>query len=196
MSKILKNKFFAIACLGLVWGIAGMHYWDRTQTEGTIDFASIHTDKFEHLPGVAQTHSKHLAVMTVRLDAPASIPLDSQDPVEISGVVVLNQGPPQDVDVNWELADDIQILSGENSFQIQQMLPGKAYEVSIVVAGFNKTDKKVITVSASTVRNGVRIGNSSLVSSRPEDSMEFIAPAMAEAAAELDTAPVAGKIIK
>lgn len=198
MSKILIRNLIVTTVCGISFGAIGMHFYAQHQENGFRDLASI-GPSLDKLPGAALIQSKHLALISVRLEAPQEIPVDSQDSVELNGTVTLNHsGGSQDVQIDWNLPEDVRVLRGEVHFQISQMLPGKTYPVSLLVQGFNKTDKKVISVSASTFRNGLKIGNSSLVSSRPEDSMEFIAPKMSESAtaAELDSAPIAGKIIK
>ena len=197
MSNLLKLKFILAAGLGLLLGAFGMHYFSlpHMQDANFRGLASVNP-KLEALPGAALAQMKHLGAITVRLEAPEKIPVDSQDSVELSGSIVLNQGPAQDMDVEWTLPADVRVISGNLVSQISQMQPGKSYPISLVVSGFDKTDKKIVTVSASTIRNGIKIGNSSLVSSRPEDSMEYIAPALADSAAELDSAPQFGNIIK
>ncbi len=197
MSAILKNKFVWVGGLGLCLGILGMHFLSgMSEPSGSRDLASTRA-RLEKLPGLAQTQSKHLSAISVRLEAPAKIPEDSQDQnVELYATVTLNQGPSQDIDLEWTLPEDVKLILGNKTAKITNAQPGQIYQVSIVVAGFDKTDKKVISLSASADRNGVRLGNSSLVSSRPEDSLEFIAPSMAEAAAEIDIAPRMGRVIK
>lgn len=204
MSPKLAIRILAIGLLGFVLGAffrqfapQGAGLAGQIDFAGQRDFASTGSGlKFERLPGLAQAHSKHLSAISVRLQAPEDIPEDSQDTVKLGATVVLNQGPAQDVEVQWTLPEDVQVYSGESSLRITGAEPGKVYPVTLVVTGFNKTDKKIISLTATTERNGIKLGGSSLISSRPEDSMEFLGPSMAEGAMEIDTAPRRGKIIK
>lgn len=197
-SKLIKRMIF-IGVIGLVSGISGMYIWSQT-TKNSIQgrgLASIGQIR-EKLPGkfLASSHSKHLSVISVRLMPPEKIPVDSQDSVELFAHVTLNQGPPEDLEIEWTVPEDVRVVSGDIRSQIPQAVPGHEYTLRLIVAGFNKTDQKIVSLSASTERNGISLGGSSLISSRPEDSMEYIAPRMAEGAREIDADPRATKIIK
>ncbi|MBK7963153.1 MAG: hypothetical protein IPK04_19380 [Bdellovibrionales bacterium] len=204
MSPKLGMRLLAIGLLGFISGVLirqfapkGAGLSGRIEFAGQRDFASTKSgSNFERLPGLAQTHSKHLSAISVRLQAPESIPEDSQDVVELRATVVLNQGPAQDLEVQWTLPEDVQVFSGDSYFQVTGAEPGKVYPVTLAVVGFNKTDKKIVSLTATTERNGIKLGGSSLISSRPEDSMEFLGQGMANSAMEIDTAPRRGKIIR
>lgn len=197
MPAILRKKLIISSALGILFGILGMHFFSPQHLASEKrDLASLNS-KFDKLPGLAQMQSKHLSAISVRLIAPDEIPEDSQnDIVQLNATVVLNQGPSQDIDIDWNLPNDAVIISGEKSFKISNAMPGQIYPVSIIISGFNKTDKKLVLVAASFIRDGIKLGSSSLISSRPEDSMEYLAPEMAEAASEIGTAPQEGKVIK
>lgn len=197
-SKLIKRIAFA-GVIGLASGISGIYIW-RQSTKSSVQHrgpASIGQIR-EKLPGrfLANAHSKHLSVISVRLMPPEKIPVDSQDSVELFAKVILNQGPQEDLEIEWTVPEDVRVVSGDIRGQIPQAIPGHEYTVQLVVAGFNKTDQKIISLSASTERNGISLGGSSLISSRPEDSMEYLAPRMAEGAREIDADPRESKIIK
>jgi hypothetical protein len=204
MSAKLKIKLLALGLIGFIIGILIRQFLPANYgLSGHRDFASIDPQSsakgglnFDRLPGLAQAHSKHLSAISVRLKAPEEIPEDSQDVVELTATVVLNQGPAQDIDVQWTLPEDVQIHSGDGQLSLVRAEPGKIYPITLAVTGFNKMDKKIISLTATTERKGIKLGGSSLISSRPEDSMEFLGPSMAEGAMEIDTAPRRGKIIK
>lgn len=202
-SKLVSSKrikrIVCVGVIGLVSGISGMYIWSQSAKNSAQHrkLASIGQVR-EKLPGrfLVEAHSKHLSVISVRLMPPEKIPLDSQDSVELLAQVTLNQGPQEDLEIEWTVPEDVRVVSGDIRGQIPQAIPGHEYTVQLVVAGFNKTDQKIISLSASTVRNGISLGGSSLISSRPEDSMEYLAPRMAEGAREIDADPRATKIIK
>lgn len=204
MSAKLGLKLVYIGVVGMVVGSLGAKFLRdlippklSNSESGQIEMASI-DKRIERLPRLEQPQFKHLSAISVRLFMPEFIPEDGLEAIELKGTVTLNQGSGSDIlEVQWLLPEDVQILSGSPQFQLTDAQPGQVYPISVMVTGFNKTDKKIVSLVVTTVRDGVKLGGSSLITSRPEDSLEYLASERASTGpSEIDTAPREGSVIK
>lgn len=120
--------------------------------------------------------NKMLAPMNVEIQAP-SFQADSDDQaVEIVGHISLNQVMGSQVDYTWNLPQGVSLVSGQMSDALQGITKNQRAELKIVVTGFSKLSQKAISLSASSLMGNQRIGNSSVIVSRPDETMEASAP--------------------
>lgn len=191
MPNVLKKALF-IFFFGLVFGFSVTHLISEISENASRDLASSKGPKLR-----LDMNSKSLATISVSLNEPTEIPLDTEETVEITGQVVLRHGSPSDLHLKWQLPAGV-VSTESLQAVISNAQPGVIYPIQLHVQGFNKVSKKNVTVMATANVDGVEYGNSSLISSRPEDSWEYVAPAMSDAAAdaEVDTAPQESTIIR
>ena len=83
------------------------------------------------------------------------------------------------INYKWILPDDVEVVKGYLTSDILNPIANQSYDIEISVKGFNSLDRKDVSLVATTRdENGTELGNSAVITSRPEDSMEHIAPEM------------------
>ena len=120
---------------------------------------------------------KHLAPVRVQIQTPAVLLDHDEQEVEITGYVTLSQEAQGDVHYEWLLPEGVSLVDGILSDSWANMHPGQTAVSKISVTGFSKEQRRILSLEASTQIGTNRLGNTAVVSSRPEDSMEYIAPA-------------------
>ncbi|HEX7675572.1 MAG TPA: hypothetical protein VF412_15455 [Bdellovibrio sp.] len=133
---------------------------------------------------IPQESSKHLQAIKVQIEKPKSIPESGDEEVTLVGKISVHQKIEGDITYNWVLPEGVENVEGEISDGITGIEPGKDVEVKIVVTGFNKEKQSLIALQASVPYGNSRLGNATIISSRPEDTWESVAPQMQKAAEE------------
>lgn len=129
-------------------------------------------------------HNKIHAPVKVEIQKLEFIPETEEVTVEITGRITLKQDLGPQVDYTWNLPDGVSLLEGQMSDSLQGMAAGQTAELKIVVSGFSKLHQRTISLSASSQAGDQRIGNSDILVSRPEDTMEAVAPMLNQQAEE------------
>ena len=117
---------------------------------------------------------KSLSFVNVQLEAP-DIADNPNDETEIMGYITLLKSSNNIVKYQWLLPEGVQIVDGDIDGQLEGVYPEEPVEVSIIVRGYSNNEKKLVTLTAGTVIGDTPVSNVALISSRPEDSQEFIA---------------------
>ncbi|OYZ23614.1 MAG: hypothetical protein B7Y39_03935 [Bdellovibrio sp. 28-41-41] len=117
---------------------------------------------------------KSLSFVNVQLEAP-DIADNPNDETEITGYITLLKSSNNIVKYQWLLPEGVQIVDGDIEGQLEGVYAEDPVEVSIIVKGYSNNEKKLVTLTAGTVIGDTPVSNVALISSRPEDSQEFIA---------------------
>lgn len=143
------------------------------------------------LPGKNQQLSfirieKHLTPVLVSIQGPEVFPDNEDEPVLVRGVIRTPYPDFAQLQYQWTLPEDVDLLKGHVSGEIQNPVVNQSYEIELLVKGFNSLQRKELTLFVSTYdKAGMKIGNSSIITSRPEDSLEHLAPVVMAEAQEL-----------
>ncbi|MEK6772601.1 MAG: hypothetical protein AABY64_01565 [Bdellovibrionota bacterium] len=130
------------------------------------------------------TIEKHLAVVKVTLESQNDIPDSGNASVVLKGKIVLTQTPLA-AKFRWLLPEDVQIIHGSTQGQLDPNLIGVAQEVEIEISGFDQSAQKIISLEGQALHAEQTFGATVLLSSRPQDSMEYLAPSMKESVDQL-----------
>lgn len=117
---------------------------------------------------------KALSFVNVQLESHAT-PENSDDEAEISGYITLLKTSNNTISYQWILPAGVEILEGDREGRVESVVIETPVEVRIKVKGFAKSEKKLLTLTASTQVGDTAFSNVQLISSRPEDSHEYIA---------------------
>lgn len=123
---------------------------------------------------------KSLSFINVQLEAP-DIADNPNDETEITGYITVLKSSNNVVKYQWLLPEGVSIVEGDMEGQLEGVYAEQPVEVSIIVKGYSNSEKKLVTLTAGTMIGDTPVSNVALISSRPEDSQEFIAKQRFEA---------------
>lgn len=169
MSRPLMKKVILFSSIGFLVGLLAMAALNKTskQTEGSLMMASKTFN-----PGIPQ--GKHLSVIQVSLQAPEGIPESETDAVTLTGWVRLNQAVQNDLKIRWELPEGVVAIEGSPEESLTNVPVGQTMEIKLTVKGFSKESLKLITLHGFIDAGDSQLGNSAVLTSRPEDSFEML----------------------
>jgi hypothetical protein len=81
---------------------------------------------------------------------------------------------PAGVNYTWNLPSDVQLVEGKISDQLPEMAANQTKEIIIKVKSYNKIKKSYISFLIEGNVENTNFKRESLVSSRPEDSFEYV----------------------
>lgn len=184
MSNILKRFFkrsrrasFFIP-FAVVAGFAGMIiynsvYETESQVSGAMDFSSKSNPKqYQYAP---RRMGKHLAFVQASLESPESIPETAGRSLILKGKIILTQSSAIAAKYKWILPEGVYVVRGNIEGALDHTRVNVEQEVQIEVTGFDQTEKRVITLEARAKTNDQVYGATAVLSSRPQDSMEYLA---------------------
>lgn len=117
---------------------------------------------------------KQLSFVNVQLEF-LNLANDNEDVSEIKAYVTLLKSSNNEISYKWNLPEGVFVVSGSAEGLLTNIDTEAPQELVLKVTGFSKMDKKLISLSANTMIGESAFGNVGLISSRPEDSYEFIA---------------------
>lgn len=172
-SKLILKSVLVVGIL-VISGISMGYYGQKTLAGNPR--AEL---KIKSLPSKLPGHyEKHLANLTTRIVNIDSIPENEYEEVRLQGVIRINRLTGSSVQIDWKLPEDVTLISGNSSEVIENPEVFKEYYYDIIVSGFNKTTAKQISLLAFMNDGKVKLGSSAIINSRPEDSLEYVAPQM------------------
>ncbi len=139
-------------------------------------------EKTDRILASVKNHStismeKHLMPIILSIKGPEVFPQNMEEVVTLKGTIRTPFPEFVVIQYKWILPEDVEVVKGYEVSDIQNPVPNQVYEVEISVKGFNGLDRKDVSLIATTLdANGTKLGNSAIITSRPEDSMEHIAP--------------------
>jgi hypothetical protein len=129
---------------------------------------------------------KHLMPVTISLSPTTEIPEGPDELVTIKGQL---KTPFDDFDVihfEWQLSEGVEVVKGQLKGSFENPVAGHVYEIELLLKNFDKQNKREIVLQGYVLDpQGIRLGNSTNITSRPEDSLEHIAPIMMVKAQEM-----------
>lgn len=197
MSKSLIHQVSITALCGLFLGAGAMMAMNNF-AEKRSNVLQRNVASTDPVIGNAKDMGKHLAVVNVQIDS-SPIPKFENDEIILTGYITLNQPVDTDLRYRWVLPDGVALVAGETEDSVAQVQNGQTIKTEIAITGFSKESLKLITLHGFVQKGDQQFGNTAIMTSRPEDSMEFIAPGMAQSALAKDIRDgkkTRGKIIK
>lgn len=131
---------------------------------------------------VPQELGKHLAPIKTKILPLEQTPESGDREVTLIGHISVNAPIDSDLSYTWTLPEGVSVVEGVVSDQLANVGPGQTVELKITVIGFSKEHQSQVSLKASVQKGRMEMGDSALISSRPEDNWEAIAPDMQKAA--------------
>lgn len=172
----MRIRTLAITMTGFLLGITGLAMKQQTSNR---NLASAYKEKW-----IPQEAAKHLAVLKVELAKPKIIPTAGDAETILIGKITLQQKADSEVSYTWTLPEGVHVVEGELSDSFANVAAGQTIKVNLVVSGFTKEKQSLIALQSSVIANGIQLGGSAIITSRPEDTWESVAPQMQQAAEE------------
>lgn len=117
---------------------------------------------------------KSLSFINVQLE-PIEIPAGPNEIAEISGYITLLKSSNHTINYQWVLPEGVEIVEGSTMGQLDSVQVEQPVQVKIKISGYTKSEKKLLTLTASTMIGENSFSNVAILSSRPEDSHEYLA---------------------
>ncbi|MBN8535442.1 MAG: hypothetical protein J0M15_00190 [Deltaproteobacteria bacterium] len=117
---------------------------------------------------------KSLSFVNVQMEI-INLARNNSDITEIKAYITLLKSSNNLASYWWTLPEGVTLVEGDIEGLLQNVEPETPQELSLKVSGFSKSEKKLISLSASTLIGDNSFSNVGLISSKPEDSYEFIA---------------------
>lgn len=125
---------------------------------------------------------KHLALFHVELKAEHEIPTSTEEEVTLTARVRVNQNLNSDLVYEWVLPEDVSVVEGNVSDTLSGVAMGQVVERSVTLTGFSKEKQSAVSFSAKAMAGTQMLGNSAVIVSRDEDTLEAVAPGMRRSA--------------
>lgn len=160
-----------VILFGIIFGIAGTAYLKDKDSKDRQP-AAIQGKKL-WMPAPA---GKHLAPLKVAIEEPSAIP-EKGDETEVTlvGHILVNHNINSSLTYSWDLPAGVQAVRGDLKSNLSGIQAGQIVDVSLTVTGFTKEKQRLIVLKALAVQGQEILGNSALIASRPEDTLESIA---------------------
>lgn len=171
MPRSLRMKLGIVTILSLVVSSASLAFWERFDRRELQTDRSIASDL-----RIQRAMGKHMSVLTAQIDNSTRVPEYENQEMMITGYVTLNKQVAGDVHFEWSLPHGVTLVSGDLKGSWSEMRAGQTATAVIYVTGFSKEAAKHIIFQTSTQHGNDQLGHSALISSRPEDSLEYVAP--------------------
>lgn len=131
---------------------------------------------------------KHLATFHVELKTENEIPDDGDDEVNLVARILVNQDLQSDFNYSWSLPEGVSVVDGEVADSLPNVKSGQVVELKLTVVGFSKEKQKMISLGVKAQAGNEVFGNSAVIVSRSEDTLESGAPELRRSAeAQLGT---------
>ena len=131
---------------------------------------------------------KHLAPLRVHINLPATLPERDDQELVVTGYVNLSQETTGAIQYKWTLPEGAILIEGHLEDQLVGVRPGQTVPIQISLVGFSKEQRKLLSLEANALVGKHQMTNGTVVSSRPEDSMEFVAHEKMKSREEFDKA--------
>ncbi len=146
---------------------------------------------------VDRVMGKQMAVLSIQMEPLEKVPEFDHEPVKLKGFITANATNASPIHYHWDLPAGIFIVAGDLSGTLTEMNSGDTAEVELEVTGFSREVGKHIILGAKVRIGDDELGQNAMIASRPEDSMEFVAPQMRKYAQETRTKEFKrGRLIK
>lgn len=146
---------------------------------GTMIFKSIDSSRGSNRYMASIQIAKMGAVQNAQnffeIRSKADVIAQNQNETSTIKVIITPYGDYNDsVNYSWEIPDDARVVSGNVNGIISKFEKNKPIELAIDVAGFSKEKRNYISFKIDGQINTLPVSQDILVSSRPEDSFEYL----------------------
>ncbi|OFZ28695.1 MAG: hypothetical protein A2622_06305 [Bdellovibrionales bacterium RIFCSPHIGHO2_01_FULL_40_29] len=162
-ANILKS--FSVILIGAFMGYSTVHYFQKASAPNRY-LASMTMSKM-----ASEQFTKTIFDIKVK---ESTIGLDDSDVSELIVSLETFKPLPPGLPFNWNLPEDVQIVEGNISGVIPEMGANQIENFVLKVKGFNKQKKSYISFSIKGEVENIKINREILMSSRPEDSFEYV----------------------
>jgi len=169
-----KRTKLVLIAVSMILGFSGMAAYTNSKTR-----TPASQQKW-----VPQELGKHLAPIKAKILPLEQTPESGDHEVTLVGHISVNGPIDSDLSYTWTLPEGVSVVEGVLSDQLANVQPGQTVELKITVMGFSKEHQSQVSLKASVQKGPMEMGASALISSRPEDNWEAIAPEMQKAAEE------------
>jgi hypothetical protein len=129
---------------------------------------------------------KHLMPVTLSVLSASEIPEGPDELVTIKGQLKTPFDDFDTIHYEWQLSEGIEVVKGQLKGSFENPVAGHVYEIELLLKNFDKQNKRELVLQGYVLDSqGIRLGNSTNLTSRPEDSLEHIAPIMMVKAQEM-----------
>lgn len=164
---ILKQSLIFAAFFSFGFASTFMyHHYQKSNSEGS----SVAASKILFNAKLG----KQLSFVNVQLEF-KDLAHKDVDVTEIKAYVTLLKSTNNSLSYKWQLPEGTQLVQGDLEGVLDNVAEESPQELILKVSGFSKEDKKLISLTASTFIGENIFSNVGLISSRPEDSYEFVA---------------------
>lgn len=170
------KRTLMLATLGLLVGAGGWSFIKKSKDRTPAQAAETKFPPHES--------AKLLAPLKVAIVPPKQIPEYGDTEITLTGRITLTQPVTGDVSYSWTLPEGVEAVEGEISDSFADVKVNQTVEVELIVIGFTKEKQRLIALQSSVEVGGLEMGGSAVISSRPEDTWESVAPQMQKAAEE------------
>ncbi|MBX2987920.1 MAG: hypothetical protein KF802_08480 [Bdellovibrionaceae bacterium] len=171
MSRALMWKIALCSLFGMAIGLVGTALY----------FSNVEdTPKSgRHLAGAGGAKpfmmGKQMTLVQVNLRAPEGIADQDTQETTLVGWIRLNQAlPGADLHFKWELPEGVQVVEGVVEDSWAGLQSGQVSETRLTVTGFSKESLKLVALHGFLKSGTSEVGNSAVITSRPEDSYEMV----------------------
>lgn len=123
---------------------------------------------------------KPLSVLSVQMEPLDKVPEFDHEQVKLKGFITANATNDSSIQFHWDLPAGIIVVGGDVNGTLTDMNPGVTAEVELEVTGFSREVGKHVILGAKVRVGNDELSQNAMISSRPEDSMEYVAPQMRE----------------
>lgn len=170
----IRKIVFTAAVTGLALG-ASLYSFSGNSEERTP--AAAPQSSWRPLP-----IGKHLAAFHVELKTDTEIPEDNNAEVSLVARILVNQDLQSDFTYSWSLPEGVSVVEGEVADSLANVKSGQVVELKLTVVGFSKEKQKMISLGVKAQAGNEVLGNSAVIVSRAEDTLEAGAPELRRSA--------------
>lgn len=166
MSSINILKSFSIIFIGGFIGFYSVKQIQNRPNEKNRQLASITFSKLG-----SQQFAQQLFSLSINNQ---SIANDDNDLSTLKATIKAHKSFPKGLAFKWNLPDDVQLISGSATGELNDFTINQEKEFSIEIKNFSKKTKKFISFNIQGNLTDKAVEKSAFFSSKPEDSFEFI----------------------
>lgn len=151
--------------LGLVTGYSAMHYFQQPKPENRY-LASVPMSKLG-----SEQYAKTLFDVKIKNE---NLSLNKDEPSSLIVTVTAFKAIPEGLQYRWNLPESASLVEGSLFESLGDFAANQSKEIRIKVKGYAHDIKNYISFSIEGNLEGKKIQRSVLISSRPEDSFEYV----------------------
>lgn len=175
-NKKISYKIVLISVSALFLGYFCAMEWKKR--EALRNVSSLNLAKIR--PSLLVGNSKHLSLIQVQIRPETELPQIASDEFSFWVEVKSNPNLSGEFELKLDLPSGIALESGESPTQFYGSSEPQRFH--FVVSGFSREHAQAIVAQITTNHEGARLGGSAVLSSRPEESLEHLGPAMFKSA--------------